>query len=70
MTENRDSVIWTKSSFSNGGSACVEVGRGAADGSVLVRHTRDRDGATLRYTREEWGAFLQGAKSGEFELED
>lgn len=62
-------IVWTKASASGNNQNCVEVGRGAADGGVSVRHTKDRDGATIRYTREEWAAFLAGVKNGEFDLE-
>lgn len=46
---------WRKSTYSgsNGGD-CVEV---AADGPVLVRDTKNRDGGTLAFTAETWQAF-------------
>jgi hypothetical protein len=55
---------WRKSSFSSIGN-CVEV---ASDGSeVLVRDSKDPAGLVLRYTRDEWDAFLRGSKTGEFD---
>lgn len=44
---------------------CVEVGR-TPDGSVHVRDTKDR-AHELRFTREEWAAFVAGVKNGEFD---
>ena len=47
---------WRKSSRSgNGGGDCVEVG--SAAGSVAVRDTKDRNGATLSVTAEAWQTF-------------
>lgn len=57
--------IWHKSSFSESGG-CVEV-RMLAD-VVQVRNTRDRGGAVLNFTFDEWRAFLAGVFSGEFSL--
>jgi hypothetical protein len=61
---------WHKStrSGSNGGD-CVEVAENLP-GIVAVRDTKDRDGGTLIFTRNEWAAFLAGAKDGEFDLPD
>lgn len=63
---------WWKSSASNM-SNCVEVagalespGPIEAGGRVLVRHTKDRDGAVLSFTVAEWSAFLVGVQRGEF----
>ncbi|WP_068797908.1 DUF397 domain-containing protein [Pseudonocardia sp. HH130630-07] len=59
---------WFKSSRSNGGGdQCVECR--IIDGvGVLVRDSKNRDAATLRFTPDEWSAFLHGAKAGEFDL--
>jgi hypothetical protein len=35
---------------------------------IEVRDTKDRAGGTQRYTEAEWLAFLDGVKSGEFDL--
>jgi len=59
-------VEWFKSSFSNGGQACVEV---RFDGDhVSVRDSKDPNGPILTFTRTEWTAFLHGTTAGEFEL--
>jgi len=54
-----------RSSFCHNGN-CVEVAVGD-DGSTLVRDGKDPDGPRLAFTSEEWTAFLQGAKTGEFD---
>ncbi|OLT14085.1 DUF397 domain-containing protein [Pseudonocardia sp. CNS-139] len=59
-------LSWRKSSYSNGaGGECVEV----ADlpGGRLVRDTKDAgNGPILRFTDEQWGAFVSAVKDGEF----
>ena len=65
-------VSWRISSFSNNsGASCVEAGP-LADGSgrVAVRHSHHPRGSVVVYTREEWNAFLAGARSGEFDFTD
>ncbi|MEX5632617.1 DUF397 domain-containing protein [Parafrankia sp. FMc2] len=57
---------WYKSSAS-GKENCVEVARRSA--FVLVRDSKNRDGAVLRFTAQEWVAFLEGVRGGEFDLE-
>lgn len=47
---------WRKSSYSGNGGNCVETASGA--GTVAVRDTTDRDGGTLNFTAQAWGAFL------------
>ena len=59
-------VEFNRSSFCNLGG-CVEVAT-AQDGSVLVRSSKNQDGArSLEFTREEWIAFIRGVKAGEFD---
>ncbi len=63
---------WRKSSHSNM-NGCVEVavvdGRIAVmDGVVTVRSSRDPHGSVLEFTTHEWQAFLDGVRSGEFDL--
>jgi hypothetical protein len=66
MTLDISMLTWTKSSYSGGGGGnCVEVGRGLPDGQVAVRDSKDRSGAVLTFTAEEWRAFRAGIKAGE-----
>lgn len=69
-SENLAGVAWHISTRSaSSGANCVEAGP-LADGSgrVAVRHSRDRDGQAIVYTRTEWDAFLAGVKDGEFDF--
>lgn len=71
MEGNSSAVSWRKSSFSgsNGGN-CVEVGQ-SADGSIMVRDTKDHGhGPSHRFTRAEWDAFVSGVRNGEFDLDE
>ena len=63
---NDENLPWFKSSYSGGGG-CVEVAH-MLGGGVALRDTKDRTKAAHLYTREEWQAFLTGAKHGEFDL--
>jgi hypothetical protein len=57
---------WKKSSLSFANGNCVEVA-GLGAGEVGVRNSRDREGAVLRFTPDEWHAFIGGVHNGEFE---
>lgn len=56
--------MFIKSSYSGAGN-CVEVWQ-APDGMILVRDSKDPSGPALRFTRDEWTAFVQGVQDGEF----
>jgi hypothetical protein len=58
---------WHKSSRSSDAANCVEVADSLAD-VVAVRDTKDRDGGTLTFSRDAWGAFVEGVKDGEFDV--
>ncbi len=48
--------VWRKSSYSgNSGGNCTEVA--TAPGAVLVRDSKDPDGARLAFSAEAWRAF-------------
>lgn len=52
----------------SGLSGCVEVSLNPE--YVLVRNSRNPDGPVLTFSLAEWIAFLDGARSGEFDLPD
>jgi len=60
-----ENLLWFKSSFSAGGN-CVEVAH-LPGGGVAVRNSREPDGAVVQYTGDEWEAFLNGARAGQFD---
>jgi hypothetical protein len=57
---------WVKSSLSLSNSNCVEVAD-LPGGEVGVRHSKHADGPVLRFTPDEWQAFLGGVRNGEFD---
>jgi hypothetical protein len=61
--------VWHKSSHSNAGSGCVEVTarRNAADLLCLVRDSKDREGAVLAFTSDEWRVLTARVRNGEFD---
>ena len=60
--------VWRKSSHS-GGDKCVEIAwrRGAEDINVLVRDSKFPGRDPLVFTPGEWAAFLERAKTGDFD---
>ncbi len=59
-------LSWVKSSLSFSNSNCVEVAT-LPEGHIGVRHSKDAEGAVLRFTTGEWHAFLGGVRNGEFD---
>ncbi|MCX5078565.1 DUF397 domain-containing protein [Streptomyces sp. NBC_00424] len=57
---------WVKSLASEAAGMCVELAR-LPQGGVAVRNSNAPDGPALIFTVGEMGAFLDGAKSGEFD---
>ena len=55
---------WRTATMSGGGN-CVQVK--SEDGMIIVGNSRLADGPFLSYSRDEWLAFLDGAKKGEFD---
>lgn len=67
MTNHAETVVWRKASASSAeGSDCVEVAE-LRGGGRAVRDSKNPDGPMLEFTEREWGAFLDGAKKGEFD---
>ncbi|MGP3978121.1 DUF397 domain-containing protein [Streptomyces sp. 8N114] len=48
---------WTKSSYSTGNGACVEV-KSPAVRTVAVRDSKEPQGPALSFQPEAWGAFV------------
>lgn len=58
------STVWRRSTKSGGGN-CVEVSINST--SVLMRHSKSPHGPVLKFSHEEWEAFLTGVRGGEFD---
>ncbi len=58
---------YRSSSFCGGGH-CVEVAP-LPDGTVTLRDSKDLTVPEHRYTPDEWTAFVQGVKAGEFDFD-
>jgi hypothetical protein len=56
---------WIKASMSGDTDNCVEMRR--AGDLVEVRDSKHPDGPVLGYTRDEFAAWLDGAKKGELD---
>ena len=59
-------LYWIKSSLSYANGNCVEVAA-LPGGEIGVRNSRDSAGPVLRFTPDEWHAFLGGVQNGEFD---
>ena len=57
-------IPWRTAVKSSGGD-CVQVAR--RDGVIMVTHSKRPGGPTIAYTIQEFDAFLDGAKKGEFD---
>jgi hypothetical protein len=66
-TTTNDAVgsSWRRSSFCSS-TTCIEV-RADARGAVAVRDSKSESGPILRYSAEEWRAFVAGVKAGDFD---
>ena len=60
---------WIKSSLSYSNGNCVEVAS-LLEGEIGVRDSKDPGGPVLRFTPDEWHAFLGGVRNGEFDSID
>jgi Domain of unknown function (DUF397) len=62
-----NTTTWTKSSYSGGNGACVEVASRAVT-TVSVRDSKDPQGPALGFTPESWTAFVADVSRGAFDL--
>jgi hypothetical protein len=60
-------ATWRRTSYCTGAaSTCVEVAIGAQ--MVTVRDSKVLASPILRFTIDEWRAFVRGVRAGEFEV--
>jgi hypothetical protein len=57
---------WHKSRRSGAAGHCVEVAETPA--TIHVRDSKDKSGPVLRFAAADWTAFIDGVRSGEFDL--
>ncbi|MGW0588474.1 DUF397 domain-containing protein [Streptosporangium sp. NPDC002607] len=65
MQPDLSGARWRKSSLSADGPSCVEMAFVGND--VAVRDTKNRDGGTLIFRRNEWTTFINGIRNGHFD---
>jgi Domain of unknown function (DUF397) len=54
-----------RTAVKSSGGSCVQVAR--RDGVILITHSKHPSAPALSYTLQEFDAFLDGAKKGEFD---
>ena len=59
-------LYWIKSSLSFSNGNCVEVAS-LSHSEIGVRDSKDSEGPVLRFTPDEWHAFVGGVRNGEFD---
>jgi hypothetical protein len=57
--------VWVKSTLSGSNGQCVEVNDTGE--AVLFRDSKNQAGPVLRFTQDEWKAFVEGIKLREFD---
>lgn len=58
---------WTKSSYSGGNGACVEV-KSPTTHEISVRDSKDPQGPSLAFSPNAWTAFVADVSRGAFDL--
>lgn len=66
MPVNVPEAAWRKSSRSSGNETCVEVAD-LKGGHRAVRDSKNPDGPKLFFNPDEWAAFVDGVRDGEFD---
>jgi Domain of unknown function (DUF397) len=57
--------IPARTAVKSSGGDCVQVTR--SDGVIIITHSKKLSGPAISYTIQEFDAFLDGAKKGEFD---
>jgi Domain of unknown function (DUF397) len=63
-TESSTDTPW-RTAVKSGGGNCVQVAR--RNGIIMIADSKHPGGPVLSYTLQEFDAFLDGAKKGEFD---
>ncbi|MHC8563097.1 DUF397 domain-containing protein [Streptomyces albidoflavus] len=67
MDHRRGRHPWTKSSYSTGNGACVEV-KSPLVASIAVRDSKVAQGPAIGFAANSWNAFVAGVGRGNFDL--
>ncbi|MFD7643717.1 DUF397 domain-containing protein [Kitasatospora sp. NPDC059795] len=59
-------VRWVKSSYSNNGGNCIEIGADVSAAHVPVRDSKDPQGPALVVSRAAFNTFVEAVKDGRF----
>ena len=65
MDNDNMGADWRTSTYSNGQGNCVEVG--SACRTVIVRDTKNREGAVLTFGANAWNGLLADVRVGKLE---
>ena len=57
-------IPW-RTAIKSGSTNCIQVAR--RDDEIMIADSKHPGGPVLSYTLQEWDAFLDGAKRGEFD---
>ncbi|GCD45971.1 DUF397 domain-containing protein [Streptomyces paromomycinus] len=69
MTTDRQTLIWSKSSYSGNGGSCVEWAPAqATTGIVPVRDSKNPNGPVLSVPTRAFAEFVAGVKGGAFSV--
>ena len=63
--DGADRLNWRKAQRSINNGNCAEIG--VLSGVVLVRDSKDKQGAVLRYSDDSWLQFVREARMGRFD---
>lgn len=66
MTSQPSDLKWRKAQASVANGRCVEVAM-TAHGDVVVRDSKHHEQEMLAFTWQEWKAFIEAVKDGEFD---
>ncbi|MET9290325.1 DUF397 domain-containing protein [Streptomyces sp. NPDC003077] len=61
-------LSWTKSSYSGGNGACVEIAVPMTS-AVAVRDSKDPNGPRLTFDSSSWSTFVADVSGGEYDLD-
>lgn len=69
QASNLEGAAWFKSSYSNGGGACIEAAdlRQSPYNAVAVRDSKVPDGAALLLSSAQFSTFLAAVRNGRFD---